>query len=78
MKNNYPKYVWMVFENHKVALELTKDGERYWRAAGHWDCKFVEMKDGTLISKCKGTNAHKRELVACTEKEWREDNKGYV
>ena len=74
----FPQYVFMEEgENSRAALR--KDGTNtYYRDAGAWDVVVKRQKDGSLRTT---ENYHEglsnKEVVECTEEEWRKDNGKY-
>lgn len=67
---NAPKYVML------EGIALRREGSTYYRDAGNWSVAFDER---TLkIDEPSIKHLHGKQLVECTEEEWRESNKGYV
>jgi len=74
----YPKYVFFLNPDgtRNCAMRLVED--TYYRDAGQWFCNY--RNDGKKIFAVLEDveSVHDRELVKCTKKEWKKDNKGYV
>lgn len=58
-------------------LRLTPDKKSYYRDAGQYHV-FFEQKDGKLFIVRTSSNLDGKELIECTEQEWRDSNRGYL
>jgi len=72
--NELPKFVRMGGKNG-TALRLRND--TYYRDGGAWDVGYKFFK-GKLYSSSHVSSVNEKELVECTEEEWREDNGSYA
>jgi hypothetical protein len=70
-KSKLPKYVRLLH----TALRL-KDGNKYYRDGGNWSVNF--KYDGLLMSSSHIENLDNVELIQITQKEYEDENKGYL
>lgn len=59
---------------------LVRSGNTYFRDAGAWEVHFIEQNGKLFVNELSGpmSHCHGKEIVECTEAEWRKDNEGYV
>ena len=89
-KHNAPDYIraggTLMRKGQSMYVDVDDDGYElscnrvvYYRDAGQWELDFT-IRDGKVIAVGNGPTEHLDgvELIPCSGKEYREDNRGYV
>lgn len=77
----FPQYIWRKtkygFDNALKLVKITNDGANaiYWRNAGLYSAG-AKFEDDKLMIRILSDDPI--EYVECTEKDWLEDNRGYL